>query len=44
MDLRFFLAMLEDHDYVFISFDLYIHGSWDGNLNGFDKMIKLING
>ncbi len=25
-----------DHDYVFVSFDLYIHGSWDGNLNGFD--------
>ena len=24
-----------DHDYVFISFDLYIHGTWDGNFNGF---------
>lgn len=24
-----------DHDYVYISFDLYIHGSWDGNFNGF---------
>jgi hypothetical protein len=24
-----------DHDYIFISFDLYIHGSWDGNFNGF---------
>ena len=23
-----------DHDYVFVSFDLYIHGSWDGNFNG----------
>ena len=23
-----------DHDYVFLSFDLYIHGSWDGNFNG----------
>ena len=26
-----------NHDYVFISFDLYIHGSWDGNKNGFDQ-------
>jgi hypothetical protein len=26
-----------DHDYVFISFDLYIHGSWDGNFNGFSE-------
>ncbi len=24
-----------NHDYIFISFDLYIHGSWDGNSNGF---------
>jgi len=24
-----------DHEYVFVSFDLYIHGSWDGNFNGF---------
>ena len=24
-----------DHDYIFISFDLYIHGTWDGNFNGF---------
>ena len=24
-----------DHEYVFISFDLYVHGSWDGNFNGF---------
>lgn len=23
------------HDFVYISFDLYIHGSWDGNSNGF---------
>ena len=33
-----FTLFLEDvgsHDYVFISFDLYIHGSWDGNFNGF---------
>ncbi len=28
------------HDYVFISFDLYIHGTWDGNLNGFPKNDK----
>ena len=26
-----------DHDYVFISFDLYIHGTWDGNFNGFPE-------
>lgn len=25
-----------DHDYIFISFDLYIHGNWDGNSNRFD--------
>ena len=25
-----------DHDYIFLSFDLYIHGTWDGNSNGFD--------
>ena len=24
------------HDYIFVSFDLYIQGSWDGNFNGFD--------
>ena len=24
-----------DHEYIFLSFDLYIHGSWDGNTNGF---------
>ena len=29
-----------DHDYIFISFDLYIHGSWDGNFNGFDQNDK----
>ena len=29
-----------DHDYVFISFDLYIHGSWDGNFNGFPNNDK----
>ena len=30
-----FLENVGDHDFVFISFDLYIHGSWDGNFNGF---------
>ncbi len=29
-----------DHEYVFVSFDLYIHGSWDGNFNGFDTNDK----
>ena len=29
-----------DHDYIFLSFDLYIHGSWDGNANGFDNNDK----
>ena len=29
-----------DHDYVFISFDLYIHGTWDGNFNGFSENDK----
>lgn len=28
------------HEYIFISFDLYIHGSWDGNFNGFEKNDK----
>jgi hypothetical protein len=31
------LEDISDHDYVFISFDLYIHGSWDGNSNGFKE-------
>ena len=38
-----FTLHLEDsakHDYVFISFDLYIHGSWDGNFNGFPENDK----
>ena len=35
-----FLEDVGDHDYVFISFDLYIHGSWDGNLNGFPENDK----
>ena len=30
------LTNVGDHDYVYISFDLYIHGSWDGNFNGFN--------
>ena len=28
------------HEYIFVSFDLYIHGSWDGNLNGFPENDK----
>jgi hypothetical protein len=28
------------HDYVFVSFDLYIHGTWDGNFNGFQSNDK----
>lgn len=32
-----FLENVGSHDYVFISFDLYIHGSWDGNFNGFPE-------
>jgi len=31
------LTDVGSHDYVFISFDLYIHGSWDGNFNGFSN-------
>jgi hypothetical protein len=34
-----------DHEYIFISFDLYIPGTWDGNANGFsvnDKADKWI--
>ena len=30
------LSDVDEHDYFFVSFDLYIHGSWDGNLNGFE--------
>ncbi len=36
---------VDKHDYIFISFDLYIHGTWDGNFNGFvdnDKADKWI--
>ena len=38
-----------EHDYVFISFDLYVHGTWDGNFNRFpendkpDKWIMELN-
>ena len=35
-----FLEGVGDHDYVFISFDLYVHGSWDGNFNGFSENDK----
>ena len=35
-----FLNDIGEHDYVFVSFDLYIHGSWDGNFNGFDENDK----
>lgn len=35
-----FLDEVGDHDYVFVSFDLYIHGSWDGNFNGFSENDK----
>ena len=30
------LNNLGSHDYIYISFDLYIHGTWDGNFNGFN--------
>lgn len=29
------LDKVGEHNYVYISFDLYIHGTWDGNFNGF---------
>ncbi len=35
-----FLDDVGEHDYVFVSFDLYIHGSWDGNFNGFSENDK----
>ena len=35
-----FLDEIGSHDYIFISFDLYIHGSWDGNFNGFKENDK----
>tara|TARA_B100000963_G_scaffold361603_1_gene398046 strand:- start:1785 stop:2519 length:735 start_codon:yes stop_codon:yes gene_type:complete len=35
-----FLENIGDNDYIFVSFDLYIHGSWDGNFNGFSDNDK----
>ena len=35
-----FLEDIGDHDYIFVSFDLYIHGTWDGNFNGFSENDK----
>lgn len=35
-----FLDNIGKHDYIFVSFDLYIHGSWDGNFNGFAENDK----
>ena len=35
-----FTLHIEDvgkHDFITVSFDLYIHGSWDGNANGFPE-------
>ena len=29
---------------MFLSFDLYIHGSWDGNFNEFKENDKAIDG
>ena len=31
------LENIKDHDFVFISFDLFIHGSWD-SVNGLKKI------
>lgn len=31
---------VSDHDYIYVSFDLYVHGSWDGNFNGFKNNDK----
>lgn len=31
------LSNLESHEFIFVAFDLYVHGSWDGNFNGFDE-------
>lgn len=31
---------VKDHEYIFVSFDLYIHGTWDGNANGFENNDK----
>ena len=34
------LSDVGNHEYIFISFDLYINRSWDGNFNGFDTNDK----
>jgi hypothetical protein len=34
------LNKIGGHDYITVSFDLYIHGTWDGNVNGFEKNDK----
>lgn len=34
------LKDLKKHDFITVSFDLYIHGSWDGNFNGFSENDK----
>ena len=34
------LNEIPEHDYIFVSFDLYIHGTWDGNFNGFPENDK----
>lgn len=31
---------VDAHDYIFVTFDLYVHGSWDGNANGFKENDK----
>ena len=31
------LDSIGDHDYIYLSFDLYIHDSWDGNFNNFEQ-------
>ena len=43
------LKNVQKHEYIFVSFDLYIHGTWDGNSNRFtendkpDKWIMELN-
>jgi hypothetical protein len=34
------LKNIGNHDYIIVSFDLYVHGSWDGNANGFENNDK----
>lgn len=34
------LTDIGSHDYITVSFDLYIHGTWDGNANGFEQNDK----